>query len=143
MVENKPDQETIITDFTEEEKKSDLEPHIGKKDIRYVNVEAGFVRDSPDLASSERVNVVNFGDTIVVEEMRKDSIEDIEWLKYTQENNEIAWISDQIVTKLVPMSDEDGFLLKLNNMVPINNLPVILSYLGKIVMSWKILQKLL
>ncbi|MCM2536029.1 teichoic acids export ABC transporter ATP-binding subunit TagH [Neobacillus pocheonensis] len=101
------------------------------KDIRYVQVASGYVRDTPNLSTSQRINTVNFGEQIIVEQVEKDPAENFNWLKFTLNNGQTGWISDKIAMKLASNNDENSFVSKFSNFAQVPQLPEILTYFGK------------
>jgi teichoic acid transport system ATP-binding protein len=102
-----------------------------KKDIRYVQVNTAFFRDKPDLSTSKKIGMINFGDPIQVEKIQKDPIENLNWLEFTMENGQKGWASEKILTKLENKIDENSFVPKVSKLAQINQFPDILTYLGK------------
>ncbi|MEH7116843.1 teichoic acids export ABC transporter ATP-binding subunit TagH [Neobacillus vireti] len=102
------------------------------KDIRYVQMSSGFVRDMPDLSSSQKVGMVNFGDAITVEEIKKDPAQNFNWLKFKlAKNGQEVWISENLVTKLKPQKDESEFVSSLSELSDNNQLADELASFGK------------
>lgn len=101
------------------------------KDVRYVQLVTGFVRDTPNLADSNKITMVNFGDRIIVEQIERDPVEDFNWLKFTLADGRIGWISEKLVSKLETQIDEENLVSSINNIIQIDQLTESLSYLGK------------
>lgn len=101
------------------------------KDVRYVQVSSGFVRDMPDLANSQKVTTVNFGDAITVEEIKQDPVQGFNWLKFKTDNGQDVWISEKLVTKLKPQPDESEFVASVSSLAEIDQLGEKLANLGK------------
>ncbi|TDK62178.1 teichoic acids export ABC transporter ATP-binding subunit TagH [Bacillus salipaludis] len=103
-----------------------------QKDIRYVQVDDGFVRNKPDLVSSEKISMVYFGESITVEQEQKDPTDNINWLKFKLDDGREAWISDKLVTKVASQINEDSFIPKLSTIAQVDQFTESLGYLGKI-----------
>ncbi|WP_042354233.1 teichoic acids export ABC transporter ATP-binding subunit TagH [Bacillus rubiinfantis] len=101
------------------------------KDIRYVQLVTGFVRDIPDLANSKRVQMVYFGDAITVDEIVKDPTEDFNWLKFNLSDGQTGWISEKLVEKLETRIDEKKLVMSIDDIVQGDQFRNYLSYLGK------------
>ncbi|WP_066387573.1 teichoic acids export ABC transporter ATP-binding subunit TagH [Neobacillus mesonae] len=102
-----------------------------KKDIRYVQLATGFVRDTPDLTNSRKIAMVDFGDTVDVEETVKDPIEDINWLKFKLADGRSGWISEKLVSKLQTQINEDKLVTSISYIAQQDKFSEGLSYLGK------------
>ncbi|ETI69171.1 teichoic acids export ABC transporter ATP-binding subunit TagH [Neobacillus vireti] len=102
-----------------------------EKDLRYVNLSTGFVRDIPDLATSKKVTMVDFGDPIMVEQTEKDPVEDFSWLQFTLANGLKGWISERLVTKLETPLNEESMVSAVGTIVNDEQLAKTLSVLGK------------
>ncbi|MGN7298770.1 teichoic acids export ABC transporter ATP-binding subunit TagH [Ferdinandcohnia sp. SAFN-114] len=90
------------------------EPEILEQlDIRYVNVPAARVRDMPDIASSNPVSMVYFGQPILVSEVKEDPNGEMNWIKFKIQDNQEVWISDEVVTELDEQVEEEEFLSKV------------------------------
>lgn len=101
------------------------------KDVRYVLVNTGFVRDMPDYAESQKVTTVNFGDAITVEEMKEDPVQGFNWLKFKLATGQDVWISEKLVTKLEPQPDESEFVASVSSLTDNDQLGETLSTFGK------------
>ena len=101
------------------------------KDVRYVLVNTGFVRDMPDYAESQKVTTVNFGDAITVEEMKEDPVQGFNWLKFKLATGQDVWISEKLVTKLDPQPDESEFVASVSSLTENDQLGESLSAFGK------------
>ncbi|PGV53338.1 teichoic acids export ABC transporter ATP-binding subunit TagH [Bacillus sp. AFS037270] len=101
------------------------------KDVRYVLVNTGFVRDMPDYAESQKVTTVNFGDAITVEEMKEDPVQGFNWLKFKLATGQDVWISEKLVTKLEPQPDESEFVASVSSLTDNDQLGESLSAFGK------------
>ncbi|MDR4949939.1 teichoic acids export ABC transporter ATP-binding subunit TagH [Neobacillus cucumis] len=101
------------------------------KDVRYVQVSSGFVRDMPDLSNSQKVTVVNFGDAVTVEEVTQDPVHGFNWLKFKLDNGQDVWISEALVTKIKPQPDESEFVSSVSSLAAIDQLGDELANLGK------------
>lgn len=93
------------------------------KDIRYVQVASGYVRNKPDLANSQKVSMLYFGDVITVEAIQKDPVEkNLNWLKFTSSNGRTGWVSEQLATKFTNTMDESSFIKKASQITFVNQL---------------------
>ncbi|MFF2588964.1 teichoic acids export ABC transporter ATP-binding subunit TagH [Peribacillus butanolivorans] len=101
-----------------------------EKDIRYVNVNAGFVRDNPDLLKSEKISMIIFGDYYIIEEIQKDPVEDFNWLKIMK-NEQAVWVSEQILSKDVNTIEEEQLFENISVMFQVDNLEQLLSFIGQ------------
>ncbi|TWD92396.1 teichoic acid transport system ATP-binding protein [Neobacillus bataviensis] len=101
------------------------------KDVRYVLVNTGFVRDVPDYAESQKVTMVNFGDAITVEEIKEDPVQGFNWLKFKLATGQDVWISEKLVTKLEPQPDESEFVASVSSLTDNDQLGETLSTFGK------------
>ncbi|WP_438824398.1 teichoic acids export ABC transporter ATP-binding subunit TagH [Bacillus sp. JJ1533] len=84
-----------------------------KLDLRYVNVPAANVRDMPELANSNRMSMVYFGQPILVLEVKKDPVEDMNWLKFMIQDDIEVWLSEDVVTTFDEHVDEDELIGKV------------------------------
>jgi teichoic acid transport system ATP-binding protein len=101
------------------------------KDLRYVHIEAGFVRDVPNLSNSTKISMVNFGDPIIVEEMVKDPEQDFNWLRFSLPTGQNGWISERLVTSVEAPIDETGFMASLDDLLPNKGLVDTLNVIGR------------
>lgn len=101
------------------------------KDIRYVHIEAGFVRDAPDLSNSTKITMVYFGDSISVKETVKDPEGDFNWLRFSLPTGQDGWISERLVTKVEASVDEVEFLETMEELVQVDGISESLEVLGK------------
>ncbi|PFN80581.1 teichoic acid ABC transporter ATP-binding protein [Bacillus sp. AFS076308] len=118
------------------EKKKEAEPASKEttapvKDVRYVAVNTGFVRDMPDYASSQKVTMVNFGDAITVEDIKEDPVQGFNWLRFKLATGQDVWISEKLVTKLEPQPDESEFVASVGSLTENDQLGESLSAFGK------------
>jgi teichoic acid transport system ATP-binding protein len=104
---------------------------VAAKDIRYVEVTDGYVRDMPDLAASKKIRTVNFGDVITVEQIEKDPVEDFNWLKFKLDTGQECWISEILVSKIQTKVDEKSLISQLGNIVQVDQFDDYLTYFGK------------
>jgi teichoic acid transport system ATP-binding protein len=108
-----------------------VEEVVDTRDIRYVHIEAGFVRDAPDLANSTKITMVNFGDPVVVEESVKDPAQDFNWLKFMLPSGQVGWISERLVTQVETPIDEAAFMAGIENLTQTGGFAGSLEVLGK------------
>jgi teichoic acid transport system ATP-binding protein len=101
------------------------------KDLRYVHIEAGFVRDAPDLSNSTKITMVNFGEPITVEEIVKDPAEDFHWLKFSLPTGQAGWISERLVTQVQAPIDEAAFMTSMEQLVQTDGFSESLEVIGK------------
>ncbi|MFH7818884.1 teichoic acids export ABC transporter ATP-binding subunit TagH [Neobacillus thermocopriae] len=87
------------------------------QDIRYVHVASAYVRNLPQLAESEKITFVNFGETIFVEDVKKDPVQDFHWLKFTTKDQQEGWISEKLVTSLSSPSGNEPLIESIGNLV--------------------------
>jgi teichoic acid transport system ATP-binding protein len=102
-----------------------------KEDIRYVQVFTGFFRDKPNLSTSKKIGMINFGDPIYTEKVQKDPVEDFNWLEFTLDNGQQGWVSEKILAKIDNKINDNSFVTKLDDLVQVNQFPEILTNLGK------------
>jgi teichoic acid transport system ATP-binding protein len=106
-------------------------PNLVNEDIRYVQVFTGFFRDKPDLSASKKIGLLNFGDSIRIEKVQKDPVEDFNWLEFTLDNGQQGWVSEKILAKIDNKINDNSFVTNLDNLVQVNQFPEILTSLGK------------
>jgi teichoic acid transport system ATP-binding protein len=104
---------------------------IVNEDIRYIQVITGFFRDKPDLSTSKKIGLLNFGDPIHIEKVQKDPVEDFNWLEFTLDNGQQGWVSEKILAKIDNKINDNSFIANLDDLVQVNQFPVILTNLGK------------
>jgi teichoic acid transport system ATP-binding protein len=101
------------------------------KDIRYMQMITGFVRDMPDLANSTKITMLNFGDPIIVEQTQKDPVQDFNWLQFTLPNGQQGWISERLVNKVDVQGNEGYMVAAVGSMVDDVELGETLALFGK------------
>jgi teichoic acid transport system ATP-binding protein len=101
------------------------------KDIRYVHVDSGYVRDKPDLANSQKIAMINFGESISVEEIVKDPVEDFHWLKFTTVNQQEGWISEELVSPLSKQTNDDLLITSVESLLENHHFQQTMSLFGK------------
>jgi teichoic acid transport system ATP-binding protein len=101
------------------------------KDLRYVNIEAGFVRDAPNLSTSTKITMVTFGESITVKEIVKDPEGDFNWLKFSLPTGQDGWISERLVTLVEAPIDEIAFMSGLEQLDQTDGLSSSLEVMGK------------
>ncbi|WP_040207129.1 teichoic acids export ABC transporter ATP-binding subunit TagH [Neobacillus jeddahensis] len=104
---------------------------VEQKDVRYVNLISGFVRDMPDLASSTKITMMYFGDPITVEQTVKDPVQDFNWLQFTLANGQKGWISERLVSEVVTQPNQDDIVTGVGQLVDDAQLAGTLSLFGK------------
>ncbi|MES9760421.1 teichoic acids export ABC transporter ATP-binding subunit TagH, partial [Priestia megaterium] len=62
-----------------------------------INTKTAFVREEPDLESSQKA-VLSFGEIYKVLEEKKDPAEDIKWVKLNAEQGKEGWVSSALLT---------------------------------------------
>ncbi|MDM5329825.1 teichoic acids export ABC transporter ATP-binding subunit TagH [Neobacillus sp. CF12] len=107
------------------------ETTVPEKDLRYVHIEAGFVRDAPNLSTSTKITMMYFGDPIIVEETLKDPEGDFQWLKFKLPSGQDAWISENLVTKVGTPIDEEKFMASIEELIELDGLSESLGVMGK------------
>lgn len=101
------------------------------KDLRYVNIEAGFVRDAPNLSTSNKITMVTFGETITVKEIVKDPEGDFSWLRFALPTGQDGWISERLVTQVEAPIDEVAFMSGLEQLGQTDGFSSSLEVIGK------------
>ncbi|MFP7298699.1 teichoic acids export ABC transporter ATP-binding subunit TagH [Neobacillus niacini] len=130
-----PEEKMLINNSKQEEKETPptsvetMENVI--KDIRYVNIEAGFVRDSPNLSSSSKIMMVYFGDSINVKEMKKDPANDFNWLKFSLSSGQDGWISERLVTQIESPDDEGALISTMEEIIQLDGSTDLMGIIGK------------
>ncbi|PAE38148.1 teichoic acids export ABC transporter ATP-binding subunit TagH [Bacillus sp. 7884-1] len=101
------------------------------KDLRYVNIEAGFVRDAPNLSTSNKITMVTFGESITVKETVKDPEGDFNWLMFSLPTGQDGWISERLVTQVQAPIDEVAFMSELEQLDQTDGFSSTLEVMGK------------
>ncbi|MFP7299096.1 teichoic acids export ABC transporter ATP-binding subunit TagH [Neobacillus niacini] len=101
------------------------------KDLRYVHIEAGFVRDAPNLSSSNKITMVTFGESITVKEIAKDPEADFNWLRFSLPSGQDGWISERLVTQVATPIDEAAFMSGLEQLVQLDGFSSSIGVIGK------------
>jgi teichoic acid transport system ATP-binding protein len=112
-VEKEKEEQTEAQQKTPDEEAA-VEP---VKDVRYMQMVTGFVRDMPDLENSTKITMLNFGDPIVVEQTQKDPMQDFNWLQFTLPNGQQGWISERLVSKVDIQSNESDMVSAVGSMI--------------------------
>jgi teichoic acid transport system ATP-binding protein len=99
--------------------------------LQSVNIEAGFVRDAPNLSTSTKITMVTFGESITVKETVKDPEGDFNWLRFSLPTGQDGWISERLVTQVEAPIDEVAFMSGLEQLVQTDGLSSSLEVMGK------------
>ncbi|WP_377519761.1 teichoic acids export ABC transporter ATP-binding subunit TagH [Priestia megaterium] len=75
-----------------------------------INTKTAFVREEPDLESSQKA-VLSFGEIYKVLEEKKDPAEDIKWVKLNAEQGKEGWVSSALLT---PYTEQQSTLTNKN-----------------------------
>lgn len=75
-----------------------------------INTKTAFVREEPDLESSQKA-VLSFGEIYKVLEEKKDPVEDIKWVKLNAEQGKEGWVSSALLT---PYTEQQSTLTNKN-----------------------------
>jgi len=98
---------------TESKKQSSVSGTAQKKqqaEKAVINTKTAFVREEPDLESSQKA-VLSFGEIYQVLEEKKDPVEDIKWVKLNAEQGKEGWVSSALLT---PYTDQQSALTDKN-----------------------------
>ncbi len=98
---------------TESKKQSSVSGTAQKKqqaEKAVINTKTAFVREEPDLESSQKA-VLSFGEIYQVLEEKKDPAEDIKWVKLNAEQGKEGWVSSALLT---PYTDQQSALADKN-----------------------------
>jgi teichoic acid transport system ATP-binding protein len=104
---------------------------IPAKDIRYVHIKEGFVRNAPNLTSSTKITMMYFGESITVKEMVKDPDNDFNWLSFSLPTGQDGWISERLVTSVEAPIDEAAFMSSMDELLQNEGLADSLAVIGK------------
>jgi teichoic acid transport system ATP-binding protein len=110
-------QKIVEMNQVEKEESAKEVAQMPSQDIRYVHVSSAFVRNLPQLAESEKITFVNFGETIFVEDVKKDPVQDFHWLKFTTKDQQEGWISEKLVTSLSSPAGNELLIESIGNLV--------------------------
>ncbi|PEX10239.1 teichoic acid export protein ATP-binding subunit [Priestia megaterium] len=102
-----------LTKQTESKKQSSASSTAQKKqqaEKAVINTKTAFVREEPDLESSQKA-VLSFGEIYKVLEEKKDPAEDIKWVKLNAEQGKEGWVSSALLT---PYTEQQSTLTNKN-----------------------------
>ncbi|MDO6850350.1 teichoic acids export ABC transporter ATP-binding subunit TagH [Priestia megaterium] len=102
-----------VTKQTENKKQSSVSGNAQKKqqaEKAVINTKTAFVREEPDLESSQKA-VLSFGEIYQVLEEKKDPAEDIKWVKLNAGQDKEGWVSSALLT---PYTDQQSALTDKN-----------------------------